>query len=167
MFEWDGFEFHGQFPTECQEKSIPPSLKTLVAMLLNGPNASHHDATVSQACLTISQLVYFNAKDKTSVTTKPRHCNAREPPLPLYIAINSHTQTRSKQMVSTWHKLGLSISYKRVVEVENKVASSVCKCFIEEGIVCPGPQRKHIFTVGALDDIDHNPSSTTVVGSFH
>lgn len=82
------------------------------------------------------------------MTTKPRHCNAREPPLPLYIAISTHTQTRSKKMVNTWHKLGISVSYKHTVETENKLASSVCKRFMEEGIVCPVLLRKNMFTVG-------------------
>ena len=27
--------------------------------------------------------------------------------------------------------------------------------------------RKGLFTVGPLDNIDHNPSSTTAVGAFH
>ena len=70
-------------------------------------------------------------------------------------------------MVNTWHKLCLSARYKRVVEVENKLASSVCKRFTEEGIVCPVLLRKNLFTVEALDNIDHKSSSTTAEGSFH
>ena len=31
----------------------------------------------------------------------------------------------------------------------------------------PAQLKKGLFTVGALDNLDHNPSSTTTVGSFH
>ncbi|CAG9773762.1 unnamed protein product [Ceutorhynchus assimilis] len=37
----------------------------------------------------------------------------------------------------------------------------------EEGVVCPEILRKNIFTVAAIDNIDHNPSSTTSESSFH
>jgi len=37
----------------------------------------------------------------------------------------------------------------------------------EEGAICPAKLRKNVFTVGAYDNIDHNPSSTTSKGSFH
>ena len=41
------------------------------------------------------------------------------------------------------------------------------ECFLEEGVVCPSALRKGLFTVGALDNIDHNPSATTAKSSFH
>ncbi|KAH3885752.1 hypothetical protein DPMN_009749 [Dreissena polymorpha] len=44
---------------------------------------------------------------------------------------------------------------------------SVCDQFEKENIVCPSVLRKHIFTTGAVDNIDHNPSFTTAQGSFH
>ena len=64
-------------------------------------------------------------------------------------------------------KLGISISYKRVIEVENSLGSGICKRFEDEGIACPLQLRKGLFTVGALDNINHNLSSTTAQGSFH
>ena len=33
-----GFKFTGCFPAQCQEDSIPSSLKSLVSMILNGSN---------------------------------------------------------------------------------------------------------------------------------
>ena len=39
--------------------------------------------------------------------------------------------------------------------------------FEEKGVVVPAQLRRRIFTIGALDNIDHNPSSTTAQGSFH
>ena len=64
-------------------------------------------------------------------------------------------------------KLGLSISYDRVLQLENLLAKNVCEQFKLEGIVCPDNLRKGIYTIGALDNIDHNPSSTSAQGSLH
>ena len=47
------------------------------------------------------------------------------------------------------------------------VATAVCKQFEDEGVVCPAKLRKDLFVVGALDNLDYNPSSTTAQDSFH
>ena len=65
------------------------------------------------------------------------------------------------------NKLGISISYKRVIELEELLANAVCTRFESDGIVCPTNLHRGLFTVGALDNIDHNPSSTSAQGSFH
>jgi hypothetical protein len=54
-----------------------------------------------------------------------------------------------------------------VIEVEERLAISVCNRFKEDGVVVPVPLRKGIFTVGALDNLDHNPSSATAQSAFH
>ena len=64
-------------------------------------------------------------------------------------------------------KLGISVSYDRVCQLENHIAVSISEQFKVDGIVCPTMLRKGIFTVAALDNIDHYPSSTTAKGSFH
>ena len=89
-------------------------------MLLNGPDVQHQDNQESQACLTISQLVYFNIKSRRPSSESHQHFKDRETSLPLYIRLNIHTQTRSKKILNGLHKLGISISYKCVIEVENK-----------------------------------------------
>ena len=85
-------------------------------------------------------------------------------PLPLYIGLSIHTQTRG---LNHLHKIGISVSYKRVIEVENSLASALCTRFEDDDVVCPSHLHKNLFTVGALDNIDHNLSSTTAQGSFH
>ena len=59
------------------------------------------------------------------------------------------------------------MSYKRVIEVENSLASALCTRFEDDDVVCPSQLRKNLFTVGTLDNIDHNLTSTTAQGSFH
>lgn len=70
IFDWKSVNFSGSFPPNCQENSVPTILKTLISMLLNGPNMQHQDVTESQVCLTLSQLVFFNVKYKKIYTTE-------------------------------------------------------------------------------------------------
>ena len=52
-------------------------------------------------------------------------------------------------------------------EIEDILGNTVCKQFRQENIVCPHDLRKNLYTVGALHNIDHDPSSTSAEGSFH
>ena len=53
------------------------------------------------------------------------------------------------------------------MEIEDWIATSTCERFREDGVVSPACLRKGLFTVGSLDNLDHNPSSTTSQSSFH
>ena len=165
IFNFGGFQFNGFFPSDCQQNSIPTNLKYLVSMLLNGPDINDQESVESQCSLTIAQTIYFNCKRKRPIGSNPRHSAVFEPPLPLYIGMQIHTQTRSKKLIT--ELLGVSVSYDRILQLENQLATSVCERTKEIGIVCPIQLRHGLFTVGALDNIDHNPSSTTAKDSFH
>ena len=65
------------------------------------------------------------------------------------------------------YQMGISISYDRVLELEEWIATAVCEQSKEDGVVAPACLQKGLFTVGVLDNLDHNPSSTTSVDSFH
>ncbi|CAH3023090.1 unnamed protein product [Porites evermanni] len=91
----------------------------------------------------------------------------REPPLPIYLGLMTHTETRKRTLVDKLYSLGLSISYDRVLELSTDFGNSVCARFESEGVVCPPKLNKGVFTTAAMDNIDHNPSSTTAQGAFH
>ena len=78
-----------------------------------------------------------------------------------------HAQTRSKKLVNQLYELGLSVSYQRVDDIMNNLATSVCDHFKSVGVVCPLSLQSGLFTVGAIDNLDHDTSSTTAQGSFH
>ena len=100
-------------------------------------------------------------------TVKTRHILACEPPIPFYIGLNIHQLTRSKKLIDQLYRMGICISYDRVMEIEDWIATSTCERFKEDGVVSPACLRKGLFIVGALDNLDHNPSSTTSQSSFH
>ena len=138
IFDCDSFRFSGTFPPKYQENSVPTVLKNFLSMLLNGPHVRNQDDDESQACLTISQLVCFNVKSKRSSAESSRHFKDRETPLPLYIGLNIHSQTRSKKLLNRLHRLGISISYNCVIELENCLASGGKESVVNYKIVGKG-----------------------------
>ena len=167
IVNYEGFHFDGEIPLGCQQLSVPPLLKTLVSMLLNGADLGDQDTADSQANLTVSQTILFNFKKHLSSSATSRHSMSREPTLPLYIGMKIHTETRSKNPIKQFFDLGLSVSYDRLLKIENQLANAVCEDFQEKGVVVPARLRRGLFTVGALDHLDYNPSSTTAMGLFH
>ncbi len=168
IFEHDKFKFSGHLPPNCQSDCIPYNLKLLISMIMFGPTLRSEESINSQACLTISQLVLFNVKKKSHTDQKyHRHSLDREPPLPIYLGLNIHSQARSKKMIDQLNELCICISYDRVIQLEKNMALSMCQRFQDDNAVCPSHLRKGIFVAGALDNIDHNPSSTTAQSSFH
>ena len=62
IFNHQAFKFAGCFPPECQEDSLPSSLKSLISLIFSGPNLKDQDKRGSQTCLTIGQLIFYNIK---------------------------------------------------------------------------------------------------------
>ena len=62
---------------------------------------------------------------------------------------------------------GLSISYRRVQDIQTSIASQLCAKFNKDGMVCPPTLQKGLFINAAIDNIDHDPSSTGAKSSFH
>ena len=56
-------------------------------------NIQDQDSVVTQACSTIAQLIAFNAKKSghghAQAKKKTRHSKNREPPLPVYVGLNT------------------------------------------------------------------------------
>jgi hypothetical protein len=166
--------FDGSFPASCQQASVPPSLLALVNMTLNGANIKYQSqlvhAPTTKPALAISQLMVFNSvKHARNIdsSSSVRHLRSRETPLPLYMSIKIHAVTRSRQLIDIISHLGLCVSYDRLLELTSDISNGICQRFQEEDVVCPPKLRHGLFTTGAVDNIDHNPSSATAKDSFH
>ena len=161
------------FQNSSQRHVVPESLLTLIKMLLYGSNIENQsecneskDRKVTSLC----ELLYFNAikNDKPIKDSgSSRHNIDKETPTAIYVAMLIHAKTRSKDIIDKLHNLGLCISYKRLMEIQNKIANSVCTKYLHDEVVCPPQLSNAVFTCSAVDNIDHNPSSTTAVDSFH
>ena len=88
-------------------------------------------------------------------------------PLPIYAVLKIHGTTRDKSLVDTFYKLGMCISYDRLLSISTDITNTVLERYEREQVVCPSKLRKGPFTTAAVDNIDHNPSSTTCKDSFH
>ena len=165
------YKFDGSFESNCQANSVPPSLVSLVNMILYGPNIEMQASTLtnSQSGLTISQLLQYNSYHRRSSgeVKRERRNKSRETLLPIFVGLSIHAKTRSRDIVENMHTLGLSVSYDRVLSISTDLGNAVCRRYQKENVVCPCNLRLNLFTTAAVDDNDHNPSSTTAQDSFH
>ena len=79
----------------------------------------------------------------------------------------THAETRKKSLVNKFYRLGLCISYDRLMQISTDLGNKVSEQFEKDGLVCPLDLRKDLFTTGCVDNIDHDPSSRTAKDSFH
>jgi len=96
-----------------------------------------------------------------------RHNAVQETPLRTYIGLMLHAHTRKKELVDRCYPLGMSISYDRILSLSATMGSTVCKRFHREQVVCPPILCGSAFTTAAVDNIEHNSSSTTSKESIH
>ena len=167
------YTFDGTFKKQCQKKSVPQSLLSLVNMIIDGSNikVNSDNVTEPQAALTISQLLQFNSSfrcpSSVTVPTSTYHSTEREPPLMLYLGLLLHAKTRKRGLIDKLYDLGLCLSYDRILAISTAMRNSVSARFEYENVVCPPKLRFSLFTTAAVDNIDHNASSTTAKGSLH
>lgn len=86
--------------------------------------------------------------------------------MPVYLGVLIHTKTHRRDLVDELYRLGLSISYDRVLSILSELGNNICRYFLLEGAVSPPKLKGGLFTTGAVDNIDHNPSSTSAHDSF-
>ena len=115
-------KFNRSFNNSCQQESVAESLKTLIGMILGGPDikTQSSDMTEAQTSLSISQLMLFNA---TKRRASYYHSRDREPPLPIYLGLMTHAEMRKRTLVDKLYNLGLSISYDRVLELSTDMGT--------------------------------------------
>ena len=166
--------FNGMFANNSQTSAVPVSLKTLLDIIMRGPTIKR-DSAESQACLTVFQLLVFNTisrfQDKSCKATDTihhtHHVRNRECPLPIYAALNIHGATREKSLIDTFYKLGMCVTYDRLLTVSTNITNIIIDRCDRDGVVCPSKLRDGIFTTAAVDNIDPNPSSNSAHDSFH
>ena len=149
--------------SHCHQVSRPPFLNSQWIQL-EKPREKR-----IQACLTISQAIVFNARKRSTADPEanPRHSLECEPLFPVYTGLNIHGLTRSKHLINQLRQLRICISNERVLQLEDWIAKVLCIRFHEYGAVSPVFLHRGVFTFGALDNLDHNPSSTTSQSSLH
>ena len=78
-----------------------------------------------------------------------------------------HAKTGKRKLVERLSSQGVSISYERVREIRRSISNQVCRKYNSDGFVCPSELQYNLFTTSAIDNVDHNPTSSTSETSFH
>lgn len=160
------------YDKKCQTEAIPNSLFLFVNMLLNGPNINNIECNshVNQSVLTIAQLIQFNCVKQRQVNPdkmRNYHSQEREPPIVIYTGIKQHAATRKRKCIDSLNSLGLCPSYDRLQDIITGMGNRVADHYNDINVVSPPQLHPDTFTIGAIDNADHNPSSNTSVESFH
>ena len=123
-------------------------------MILNGPNINAEESSFSkgQAAPTIAQLVQYNTylRRREANVKRKRQNISRKCPVPIHVGVSVHAKTRSRDLVEILHKLGISISYDRVLSISMDLGNEVCRRYWQEGTVCPSNLRLGLFTTAAI-----------------
>ena len=117
--------------------------------------------------MNLSQLIQFNSLSKKCRSLdKVRHSKTNEPPFPVKIGLLKHSATRKKSLINKLANDDLSINYQPVMDIQEDI-THICTKYNREALVCSPQLKQGIFTLTAIDNIDHIPSSATASSSFH
>ena len=90
---------------------------------------------------------YIQCRKDNQICTKDILYNKN----PLYFSLLViHNTTRSKNMVQLLYRLGLSVSYDLILQIEDQWATSLCKQFDEVGVVCPVSFWRKVYSLLGL-----------------
>ena len=103
------------------------------------------------------------ATGRTIALTLSGTMNKKTPPLSQYLGVLIHSKTHKRELVNALFELGLCISYEHVMTITTILNNNLGHQFDTENVMCPPKLRKNIF----INNIDHNPSSTTAKDSFY
>ena len=70
-------------------------------------------------------------------------------------------------MVNKFSSLGLCISSNRVDEIQSAITQNVCQQYHLKEPICPDSLVENLFTTTAIDNIDHDETSSTSSSHFH
>ena len=163
----------------CLTAPVNDEIMSVFNVVLRGPSALHGrekmggdanlDAREKIAC-NITQLLIYNTSTGTHHALKSaaiRHHKDRETPFPLYHGLKLHGHGRNKKQIGIDHEQGISVSYKRIMEVKLDVARAVCARHAEDVVVVPTNSRLKVFTTHDVDNIDSKAQGNFSLDEFH
>ena len=164
-----------KFDGDFSDFEIPSSLKVMLKWVIIGPQ-TEIDSNLKKNNLdtrigTFAQIVMKATKSKRQVnyksSTDTDFREVVETPFSVGVGLHVHKETRNKKVVNILSNLGLSISYKRVLKIENGLANAIVeKITTSGGVFVPSNLELGKKLHFAIDNIDFkndshmaNPSS--------
>ena len=113
-------------------------------------------------CQSICQLLKFNSvkRLKKEQTGHIRHNANKETPIPVFIGLLLYKYTNSCDLIEIFHDLGLSINYKRVIQIYHNIHDQVVTKYQENNLVYPVSLPRNHFTTIQYDNINKQGKST-------
>ena len=122
------WKFNGSF----DDFKIPKSLTTLLEWVLVEPSSSFTNESVKKTTTKYNinnnaQIIMRSTKSRKQVTqnTESPYKDTVETPFAVGLGILVHKETRNKKMIEYLSDLGLSISYKKVMKIENGLGNMI------------------------------------------
>ena len=106
------------FTSQSEINSISPPVICFINMKLIGSNVDTSDEK-SPSALTIAQLLQSNTIKQKSKS------RSNETLLPLYTGLMVHSRTTKKSFIEELNEYGSSISYKRILEIQNSITNQL------------------------------------------
>ena len=161
-----------KFDGDFSDFEIPNSLKVMLKWVIIGPQ-TEIDSNLKKKNLdtrisNIAQIVMKAAKSKRQVNYKSStDTDFREVVETLFsvgVGIHLHKETRNKKVINFLSDLGLSISYKRVLKIENGLTNAVVeKITTNGGVFVPSNLELGKKLHFAIDNIDFNSATNLSV----
>ena len=89
-----------------------------------------------------------------------------EAPLSVYVGFVVQAKTRKRKLVEKLSRLGLSISYSRVDDIQTSITKQLCNQYALQDLAKPPSIKDNVFTTFAIDNIDHNVNLIHQVNIF-
>ena len=155
--------FDGHFDGSSQISSVPKIFLLLIMLLIDGCASM----TPSQEALSVAQLITYHAKINQKGHKKQRHKKFQETPLMIYTGLKVFFLTRSRKLIDGFFKIGLSVSYDRVLEVTKIMYQNLHQAYTTHGCFFPRILKKKLFSVWLKDNVDVNPKANFAKSSYH
>ena len=165
------WKFNGSF----DDFKIPKSLATLLEWVLVGPSPSFTNESVKKPTTkyninNIAQIIMRSTKSRKQVTqnTESPSKDTVETPFAVGLRILVHKKRERKKMIEYLSDLGLSISHKKVMKIENGLGNMIVeKQNSNEGVYIPDNLTQSSCLHLTIDNIDFENDTANGKGEFH
>ena len=151
---------------------IPNSLQTLLRWIIVGPKTSIDTKLKKQAVdnqiSNISQIVMKATKTRKQVTQHKNFRDMVETPLRVGLALHLHKETRSEKFINCLYDIGLTISYDKVMKIENGLGNAVLENIeSNRGTFIPSTSEIGKPLHFKIDNIDFKNDTANGKSEFH
>ena len=112
---------------------MPRILLLLIMLLVDGCTFMKP----SQEALSVAQLITDHAKINRKKTKKQRHRKCQETPLMIYTGLKLFFLTRSRKLIDGLFRIGLCVSYDRVLELTKILYHNLYQAYTNYGCLFP------------------------------